>query len=145
MVATVASFEQLSTTTTCAKGRVCARMPSRLAHTSPHLFQVEMTAVAAQASCAVLGPGAVRAFAACGFTRRILGARRAVGHRSARSLVLALEVLAQRIAEVALEVAPQGVRVVRAVLRVVVLDREARTLDAVVVRLTGLEAAGPHE
>src|SRR2546423_1542483 len=48
-------------------------------------------------------------------------------------------------APVAFEVAPDGVDVVGVVLRVVVLDQEARTLDPVVVALTLLDAAHPGE
>ncbi len=48
-------------------------------------------------------------------------------------------------AEVAFGVAPDGVDVVRVVLGVVVLDEQVGALDAVVVLLAYLEAAGPDE
>src|SRR5438034_4973178 len=56
-------------------------------------------------------------------------------------LVVALEEIA---AEVVLEVAPQSVRVVRSVLRVVVLDHEMRSMQAPVVRLAALRPAAPR-
>ena len=59
----VSSREALSTTTTWSKGRVCARSPSRFAHTSPALFQVLMTAVT-RGACALLGPSPVRSSSA---------------------------------------------------------------------------------
>jgi len=48
-------------------------------------------------------------------------------------------------AEIAREVAPHGVVVVRLVLHVVVLDQERGPVDAVVMALALLEAAGPME
>src|SRR5215203_3625107 len=55
-------------------------------------------------------------------------------------------VLAQQVhAEVAVEIPPHGVDVVRVVLRVVVLDEERRPLDTVVVPLAALERAHPRE
>ena len=48
-------------------------------------------------------------------------------------------------AEVGAQVAPDRVDVVGVVLRVVVLDEQVAALDAVVVRLAGLGAAGPGE
>ncbi len=48
-------------------------------------------------------------------------------------------------AEIAVEVAPDGVAVVRAVLDVVVLDDEVRRLDPVVVRRTGVGGTDPGE
>src|SRR5262245_15591854 len=56
------------------------------------------------------------------------------------------DVLAQQVAaEVAVEVAPHRVDVVAVVLRVVVLDEERRSLDAVVVLLSALGLTGPRE
>ncbi len=55
-------------------------------------------------------------------------------------------VLGQQVhAEVALEVPPHGVDVVRAVLRAVVLDQERRALHPVVVRKAALQPAHPRE
>ena len=48
-------------------------------------------------------------------------------------------------AEVALEFTPNGVDVVGAVLRVVVLDQEGRALHSVVVGLARLDATRPGE
>ena len=48
-------------------------------------------------------------------------------------------------AEVAFEIAPNGVHVIRVVLGVVVFQKEGRTLDAVVVPLPLLETACPGE
>src|SRR5688572_11310130 len=48
-------------------------------------------------------------------------------------------------AEIAREITPHGMDVVRVVLRVVVLDQEGRALNAIVVRLTALDRAGPRE
>ena len=53
--------------------------------------------------------------------------------------------LQQVVAEIVLEVSPDAVDVVGVVLGVVVFDQESRPLDAVVVRLSPLEAAGPRE
>ena len=56
------------------------------------------------------------------------------------------EVLAEQIAaEVAGEVAPDGMNVVAVVLRVVELDQERRALHAVVVFLASLRLPGPRE
>ena len=49
------------------------------------------------------------------------------------------------LAPVVREVAPDRVDVVGAVLRVVVLDHEARAADRVVMAATGLQRAGPRE
>src|SRR4051812_34593825 len=55
-------------------------------------------------------------------------------------------VLGQQVgAPVPPQVAPHGVRVVRAVLRVVVLDQEGLAADRVVVRLAGERGPGPRE
>ena len=48
-------------------------------------------------------------------------------------------------AEVAVEIAPDGVDVVGVVLRVVVFDQERRGLHAIVVRVALLGPAGPGE
>src|SRR5208337_3375020 len=48
-------------------------------------------------------------------------------------------------AEVAGEIAPHRVDVVRAILRVVVFDQEGRRLHAVIVRVAAAHAAGPGE
>ena len=57
-----------------------------------------------------------------------------------------LNVFAQDVAaEVALEIAPGGVNVVGAVLRVGVFEQKSRALNAVVMRFKGLGAAGPRE
>ena len=57
-----------------------------------------------------------------------------------------LVVLSQQVdAEIVLEVSPDAVDVVGVVLGVVVFDQERRPLDAVVVRLSALEASGPRE
>ena len=54
--------------------------------------------------------------------------------------------LAQQIAaEVAFEVAPHRVNVIRIVLGIVELDEECRTLHAVVVLLAALDRPGPRE
>jgi len=47
--------------------------------------------------------------------------------------------------EIMIEVAPDSMDVIRIVLCIVVLDHECRPLDAIVVRLAGLTAAGPCE
>jgi len=53
---------------------------------------------------------------------------------------------AERIqAEIMIEVAPDSMDVIRIVLCIVVLDHECGALDAIVVRLAGLTAAGPCE
>src|SRR5262245_3352860 len=68
-------------------------------------------------------------------------------HRAwpSRFLVLLLKMFHQRVAEVVGEVTVDAVNVIGAVLRIVVLDQERRALDEVMMRLTGLEAAGPLE
>src|SRR5688572_1459257 len=53
--------------------------------------------------------------------------------------------LEEVVAEVVLEVAPDGVDVIGVVLGVVVFDEEGWAVDAVVVGLAGLELAGPGE
>ena len=62
--------------------------------------------------------------------------------RRVRLFVVGLEWVA---AEVVVEIAPDGVDVVGVVLRVVVLEDEAWSLDAVVVRLAGFDPARPGE
>ena len=60
--------------------------------------------------------------------------------------VVVMQMFAQQIAsEIAGEVAPDAVDVIGAVLGVVVFDQESRALDAVIVALTFLQAAGPGE
>jgi len=63
------------------------------------------------------------------------------------SMVWARQVMrAERIqAEVMIEVAPDSMDVIRIVLCIVVLDHECGPLNAIVVRLAGLTAAGPCE
>lgn len=47
--------------------------------------------------------------------------------------------------EIVGEIAPDGVNMIAAALRVVILDEEAFPLDAVVVRLVALAASRPEE
>jgi hypothetical protein len=55
-------------------------------------------------------------------------------------------VLPQKItAEIPVEIPPYGVDMVGLVLHVVVLDEEVRPLDAIIVGLARLQAAGPSE
>src|SRR5690606_14001882 len=71
-----------------------------------------------------------------------------IADRPDRSLrpVMGLIVLAQQVAaEVAVEIPPDRVDVVRPVLRVRVFEEEGRALHAVVVRLALLDAAEPGE
>jgi hypothetical protein len=49
----------------------------------------------------------------------------------------------QRVAEVVVEVAVDAVHVIGPVLRIVVLNQERRTLNKIMVRLSGLQTAGP--
>lgn len=60
--------------------------------------------------------------------------------------VVLFEVLAEEVvAKVAVEVAPDGVDVIGVVLGVVVFEKEAFALDAIVVGFVGFAAAGPGE
>src|SRR5882757_5735970 len=47
------------------------------------------------------------------------------------------------VTEIIFQIAPHGVNVIGVVLRVIVFDQESRPLDAVVVRLSRLQSAGP--
>ena len=51
--------------------------------------------------------------------------------------------LQHRVAEVVVEVAVDAMDVIGAILRVVVLNQERRALNEIMVRLAGLETAGP--
>src|SRR5688572_29177867 len=61
------------------------------------------------------------------------------------ALVVLVIMLQQAVAEVVVEVAINAVNVIGVILSVVVFDQERRALNEIVVRLAGLEAAGPNE
>src|ERR1051325_4275976 len=62
------------------------------------------------------------------------------------SPVAGLVMLAEQIqSEITFKIAPDAVNMIRVVLSVIVLDQKQRRLDAVVVRVAALDAAGPRE